>query len=97
MTWKSDNPNVGNGTQEILAVIPNERVESSLAFDGQPPARAVFVLEPQADGKTKVTWEFHGDMGNNPVGRWMGLMMDDFLGPDYEKGLNKLKSVVEAT
>ncbi len=97
MSWTSDHPNVGNGSQEITAATANKRVESALSFDGQPPAKAVFVLEPAGEGKTKVTWEFHGDMGMNPIGRWMGLMIEKYLGPDYEKGLANLKEVVEST
>jgi len=31
----------------------------------------------------------------NPMGRWMGLMMDGWVGPDYETGLSNLKSLVE--
>jgi effector-binding domain-containing protein len=35
------------------------------------------------------------DMGNNPIGRWFGLCMDNMIGADYEKGLAKLKEVSE--
>lgn len=96
MEWTSEHPNVGSGAQEITSAVIDERVESSLEFEGQPPSKAVFVLDGRDDGKTEVTWEFHGDMGNNPIGRWMGLAMDGFLGPDYEKGLQNLKDVVES-
>jgi hypothetical protein len=34
-------------------------------------------------------------MGVNPVGRWMGLMMDRWVGADYERGLANLKALVE--
>jgi len=68
MTRASENPQVGNGTQEITASAPNERVESAPRF---------------------------GDMGLNPVGRWMGLMMDGWIGPDFETGLGNLKTLVE--
>ena len=40
-------------------------------------------------------WDFKGDMGMNPAGRLMGRMMDKFLGPDYEKGLDNLKKSCE--
>jgi hypothetical protein len=35
-------------------------------------------------------------MGMNPVGRYMGLMMDRWVGGDYERGLLQLKAQVEA-
>jgi effector-binding domain-containing protein len=37
------------------------------------------------------------DFGYNPFGRLMGLMMDKWLGADFEKGLQELKKVSEAT
>lgn len=94
MTWASDKANVGKGAQEIVATTPDERVESKLTFDGMPPASAYFDLEPDGEG-TKVTWTLATDMGMNPVGRWMGLMMDEWVGADYEKGLAALKAKVE--
>jgi hypothetical protein len=43
-----------------------------------------------------VTWDFESDNGLNPMSRIFGKMMDKFLGPDYQNGLNKLKTVCEA-
>jgi effector-binding domain-containing protein len=34
-------------------------------------------------------------MGASPIGRYFGLMMDRMVGKDYERGLAKLKTVVE--
>ena len=34
-------------------------------------------------------------MGNNPVARWMGLMMDSMLGPQLEEGLSNMKEYLE--
>jgi hypothetical protein len=42
-----------------------------------------------------VTWMLDTDMGAGPIGRWMGLMMDKWVGGDYETGLQNLKSLVE--
>ena len=35
------------------------------------------------------------DMGKNPIGKFFGLMMDKMVGPDFERGLNNLKSLCE--
>ena len=62
------------------------------------PARQQAPLEAglaAADGGTEVTWGFETDLGMNPVGRWMGLMMDSWIGADYEAGLARLKALVE--
>ena len=94
MVWKSEHPNVGNGTQEVAAVDKPKRLDTELDFGAQGKAKAAFSLA--ADGEaTKVTWSLDSDMGAGPIGRWFGLMMDGMIGPDYEKGLAKLKLVAE--
>ena len=95
MEWASDHPNVGNGAQEIMASVENERVETSLDFGEMGTAKAAFILAGSGS-TTEVTWTLIADMGSNPVGRWMGLMMDGMVGADYEKGLSNLKALVEA-
>jgi effector-binding domain-containing protein len=34
-------------------------------------------------------------MGASPIGRYFGLMMDRMIGKDYERGLSRLKALVE--
>lgn len=94
MSWASEVDTVGNGTQEITVSTQNERVETALDFGTMGTAKAAFILAADGAG-TKVTWNLVSDMGNNPMGRWMGLMMDGWVGPDYEKGLGNLKALVE--
>lgn len=94
MSWSSEVESVGSGTQEILALSPNESVRTALDFGPQGQAEAEFRLTANAD-KTDVVWAFHMDAGNNPVTRYFGLMMDGWLGPYYEKGLDRLKKVIE--
>ncbi len=95
MVWTSEHPNVGNGTQIITASAENESVMTSLDFGPMGTADAEFLLAAK-DGETMVTWGFVSDMGMNPIARWMGLMMDGWIGTDYEKGLSNLKEIVEA-
>ena len=47
------------------------------------------------NGVTQVSWSFIGDMGNNPIARWIGLMMDSMLGPQLERGLINMKEYLE--
>lgn len=94
MDWTSDDPKVGSGSQWISVSIPDERVETELDFGDMGTATAWFVLAPQG-AATDVTWGLLADMGNNPVGRYMGLMMDRWVGADYERGLARLKEMVE--
>ena len=94
MVWTSDHPNVGNGRQEIIEAIENERIRTALNFDGMPPSEAWWRLE--ADGEaTRVVWGLDADMGGNPINRWFGLLLDGFVGADYERGLSQLQTAVE--
>ena len=94
LAWASDHPQVGNGVQEITLSTENQRVENALDFGDMGTALAWFDLA-ENNGETTVTWGLKTDMGNNPIGRYMGLMMDRWVGADYEAGLTNLKALVE--
>ena len=94
MTW-SGNEQVGSGTQEIIMSDSPNRLETHLDFGDQGEAVAFFDLRPAGEA-TEVTWGFDTDMGLNPIGRYMGLMMDTWVGGDYEQGLANLKEAVES-
>ncbi len=92
--WRSDHASVGNGSQEIIASEANKHVKTKLEFDGQGAAEAAFDLAPSGDD-TKVTWSFETDLGMNPIGRYFGLMIEGWVGADFEKGLASLKELAE--
>lgn len=92
--WVSEQSNVGSGSQEIVESVENELVRTKLDFGSEGLADAHFQLKRVDDG-TEVTWGFATDMGMNPMGRYFGLMMDKWVGADYERGLDRLKDVVE--
>ena len=96
LVWRSEHPQVGSGTQEIVVSVANSRVETVLDFGPMGTAGAWFDLEPEA-GETILTWGFTTDAGMNPVARWMGLMMDRWVGADYERGLTGIKALVEGS
>jgi effector-binding domain-containing protein len=94
LVW-SGNDKVGNGTQTITAVLPDQSVDSDLDFGQMGTAKSVMTLAPQG-ASTKVTWSVVVDMGANPVGHYFGLMMDGMLGKDFSNGLSKLKPLMES-
>ena len=94
MTWESEQRDVGSGTQTITVSDPGKHIETALDFGEMGTATAWFDLEAEGAG-TKVTWSFQTDMGLNPIARWIGLGMDDWVGADYEQGLANLKARVE--
>lgn len=95
MSW-SGNAEVGTGSQEILESTPHSQIRVRLTFgDFGGDFLATYTLAPEGQG-TKVTWSFDADYGSSIVGRYFGLLSDSMLGPDYEKGLGRLKQFVES-
>ena len=93
MSWVSKDTDLGSGTNEIVESKAPDLIRTKLNFGGQL-AEATFTFVP-ADGATRVTWGFDGDLGNNPIMRFVGLMFDKWIGSDYEKGLARMKQVME--
>jgi len=94
MIWTSTAEGVSDGRQEIVESIANARVVTLLDFNDMGTTRTRFDLREVAGG-TEVTWRLDTDMGMNPIGRWMGFMMDRLVGPDYEAGLANLQDMIE--
>jgi uncharacterized protein YndB with AHSA1/START domain len=101
MTWQSENPKVGNGSQKITQLDSPRKLITHLDFEDMGSSDASFVLEP-TDGKTLVTWSLDTDMREGvplvkkPMNTYFGFFMDSMLGKTYEEGLANLKAVVEA-
>lgn len=95
MSWKSEKADVGSGSQQIVESKPFESVKTNLDFGAQGTAVATFTLAAEGAG-TKVVWGLDTDLGMNPLSRWLGLMLDRLIGPDYEKGLAGLKKLAES-
>ena len=95
MVWQSEHSNVGSGQQQITVSAPDRRVQTALNFGDMGTAYATFDLVASG-ANTRVTWSFDQDNGYNILGRYFGLMMNKFIGADYEQGLVNLKSVVES-
>ena len=93
MTWASNDPNVGKGTQTIVELVPNQKVVTDVDFGEMGKSVSTMTLVPSNEG-TLVTWEFHSKL-DGVMNRWFGLMFDRFIGGDYETGLANLKSVAE--
>lgn len=90
--WKSDKDDVGNGCQEITALIPNQKQSTKMAFEGQGDATSDIVLTSEGNG-TKVTWTLEAEL-ERPK-NLMKPMMDYMMGKSYGEGLAKLKEISE--
>jgi effector-binding domain-containing protein len=93
--WKWTGKVLGNGEMTISEIMPDELIAYDLSFnEGKYQSKGKLVIEVQGDSN-KVSWFDEGDLGYNPISRYMGLFMDKMMGPDFEKGLAKLKKVAE--
>jgi uncharacterized protein YndB with AHSA1/START domain len=94
MRWSSEHPNVGSGTQEVVAVDPGRSIDTRLDFGDMGTAEATLTVVSAGTG-SEVDWGFSTDLGMNPITRWFGLMFDSWVGNDYETGLENLKALAE--
>ena len=93
-SWQSDVKNVGNGKLTITKAVPFDSIDVEMNFMDQGIALGGYNFKQQ-DSTVLLTWWMDADMGNNPIGRWMGLLMDRMIGKDFEKGLNAIKTISE--
>ena len=94
MAWVG-NQSVGSGSQEILESVPHTRIVNAFDFGGSK-ATATYAMAADGTG-TRLTWSLDSEHGYNPIHRWVGaLALDKMIGRDYEKGLAKLKTLLES-
>ncbi|HSO64774.1 MAG TPA: SRPBCC family protein [Ornithinibacter sp.] len=91
------NRKAGKGAMTITADTP-QQVDVDLHFDKPFPADSRFelVLTPAGERSTVVEWRLHGELSG--MTRLFSLVksMDSLVGPDFEKGLARLKRLAEA-
>lgn len=92
----SGNRKAGQGRMAITDSTEPGRVQIDLVFEKPWKARndTVFTIAPDGSG-SRVTWSMTGK--KTLMTKVMGLFksMDKFLGPDFEKGLARLKTTAE--
>lgn len=95
LTWESKVPAVGSGIETITAIDPDRSVAMRVVAAGQPENAAWFRLDEKGPGVTTVAWGYRTDLGLNPIRRYRGLTLDRTVGPEYERGLKRLKALAE--
>jgi hypothetical protein len=95
-SW-SGNRRAGQGRMEIRSASAPSTVDIDLAFEKPFTSRSdtVFTIAQEGPEASRVTWTMTGK--KTLVTKVMGVFksMDAMIGPDFEKGLAQLKSVVE--
>lgn len=93
LSW--NDPELGEGTFEIVEVVPPTRVRYSVAVDGgRMRTEGSFDLQV-AEGGTLVRWREEGDFGRNPLMGYWTLFMAKAQGQELEKALARLDELVK--
>jgi hypothetical protein len=90
-SWTSDS---GGGELTLTRSDPLSGVDYRMSFDGAFPSDGSIRYEVTPEG-TRVIWDMRGE-ADNFIGRYMGLLMESMVGPNYEAGLSTLKTLAES-
>jgi len=93
-TWNG-NKKAGEGRQEIINIIPNDRIDLQLQFfrPFKSTMNGSTITKDLLDGSTKVTSIVYG-ISNYPM-NLMNLVMNGLLGKDIDANLNNMKAILE--
>ncbi len=92
--WTWSGTKSGNGKLKITGADPKTGIVYDLHFDEYPVSKCELSLKP-VEGGIEVSMKNVGNVGNSPISRYFGLMMDGMMGKEFEKGLEKLKATAE--
>lgn len=95
--WKSDNPEVGSGEQEIITIKVKQRIDYELRFfePFESKDKAFMTFEALGPNQTEVGWGFDGKM-SYPTNLFIPLMnLEEMLADDFRTGLQNLKGLLE--
>lgn len=95
--WRSQNPEVGQGEQEIIAIQERQRIDYELRFlePFQSTNKAFMTFSEVGPNQTEVGWGFDGKM-SYPMNVMLPLMnMEEVLSGDFRVGLENLKQLLE--
>ncbi len=93
--WDGDRK-AGAGTMEVTGDLP-ERIDVDLSFTRPFPSRSrmQMLITPTGD-TTVITWRLLGEVSGAARLFFLVKPMDSLIGPDFERGLERLTRVAEA-
>ncbi|MBK8944537.1 MAG: SRPBCC family protein [Ignavibacteriae bacterium] len=87
---------IGSGQMVFTELKPFDLIKADIEFLTPQQGKGIVDFVFEANGNsTKFSWAIIGE-ADYPVGRYMGLMMDSFLGTNFEEGAKTLKEKCEA-
>jgi hypothetical protein len=85
----------GNGTLTFSKSSKKEGIDYDLTFNDGKYKCTAFIHYLDLGGNTQVNWTMAGNMDMPVVGGYFAMTMDSMAGPMFQRGLAKLKNVVE--
>ncbi|MGP9799596.1 SRPBCC family protein [Rheinheimera sp. NSM] len=97
-SWHSENPDVGTGEQEIIAITEGQRIELELRFYEPFTAVSPAYMQTEAinDNQTLVRWGFAGHMPYPMNLMLLFIDVESMIADDLQQGLDNLKLILEA-
>ena len=92
-SWKDKD---GIGTMKTLETVSNTSIGQELQFDDFHPSKVNWTFTPNEDNSTNVTWNISGE-GLPFIFKAFNVVMGSMekqIGPNFERGLEKLDSIV---
>ena len=93
-----DGPKIGKGTITVHDVTPSKLITAKVAFAKTQPVELIMQWQCQAvnqGSQTKVIWRSKGTFDEYPK-QWYGILAELSFAADFERGLAKLKQVMES-
>ncbi len=88
--WKSVSK--GDGHMEIVSVVPNSEINSSMYMLNGNHGTEHWTFNSDSTGQTVVTWAFTFSGLKYPLQRFLGIVAESVMGPVFEQGLAQLKT-----
>jgi hypothetical protein len=85
----------GNGTLIFTKSSKKEGIDYDLSFNDGAYKCSAFIHYRDIGAGTHVTWTMTGDMAVPVIGGYFSMTMDSMAGPMFQRGLTRLKNVVE--
>jgi len=90
--WKSKR--IENGQLTITKSDPYNSIATRMQF-GQREVIGNYRFVSNGD-RTILTWIYTTDVGENPIAKYMGILMDPLVGPELQQGLVNLKNYINS-
>lgn len=94
ISWESNVKEVGKGSM-TYKYTHGDTIMETLHFDKQGDASVFHIVTPNGNG-SKVTWIMQNSVPFFFRAMMLFMNIDKMVGPDFEKGLSKLKTAIES-